>query len=610
MPLTRAALRRHWPALAIALLALAASWTSLGNGYAYDDGAIVAGNPRIRTLSAIPALFADSYWGDAVAAGGYRPLTLALFSVQWAIGGGRPIAFHATNVLLYAALSLAVLALARLTFTRRDDGGCPAAPGGAPAVTAWVAAALFAVHPVHVEAVGNVVGQAELLVALACVRATVLYVRERSRGRMGGRTSVAILALFAVALLAKEHGVVLPLLLLAAELTIVRDGRPLRARFAAARPLVLGLVMLGLLYLRLRAEVLGSVGGMPPHVAYVGLRLTDAHRVLTMIGLAKEWARLMLWPARLVAEYSPPMTPFAVEMSAQQLPGLLVMTGVFLLLWVSIRRDWRDSAFGLAWVVAAMLPISGILFATGFILAERTLMLPSVGAMLVVAAIGLKLWRLAIARGQVRPALRFALAGALTVLLVAGAWKSMVRQIVWRDSETLFVHTVKDAPESYRAHQVFAVWLFAKGYMSDGEREMRRAIELFPYDPIPPYYLAEEYRKRGACDRAIPLYRWSLATTDTAQGFALRPYVRCLVQEGQHDDARIQALKGIARGEDVAGFRRLLARADSGRRAGVRGGVPGGTTGGPAAGAAGGQSAMPLAKRRRSAPGIPAPLGR
>lgn len=599
-----AALRRHWPAIAIGLLALAASWTSLGNGYAYDDGAIVAANPRIRTLAAIPSLFADSYWGASVAAGGYRPLTLALFSVQWAIGGGRPIAFHAANVVLYVALSLAVLALARQSFaTMTRDGGAGATASSPASAAAWIAAALFAVHPVHVEAVGNVVGQAELVVALACVWATLLYVRERSRTRMGWRTTCAVLALFAVALLAKEHGVVLPLLLLAAELTIVRDARPLRTRFVAARPLVLGLVMLGLLYLWLRASVLGSVGGMPPHVAYVGLRMTDAHRVLTMIGLAKEWARLLLWPARLVAEYSPPMTPFAVELSAAQLPGFLVMTGTFVLFWIAARQRWRDIVFGLAWTIAAMMPISGILFATGFILAERTLMLPSVGAMLVVAGIGLKAWHTLTVRAQLPRRARLALGGALAAVLVAGVSKSMVRQIVWRDSETLFVHTVQDAPDSYRAHQVFAVWLFAKGYMSDGEREMRRAIELFPYDPIPPYYLAEEYRKRGACDRALPLYRWSLATTDTAQGFALRPYVRCLIQEGQHEEARVQALKGIARGEDVTGFRRLLARADSGRRAGTAGPLRARPVPRPVAGSAAGQSATPLAKSRPGARG-------
>src|ERR1700682_2682121 len=103
---------------------------------------------------------------------------------------------------------------------------------------------------------------------------------------MRWRVWLGILALFAVAVLAKENGIVFPLLLLAAELTIVRDPRPLRQRFVTARPLVLALLLAGLVYLAGRSLVLGDLAGMPPHVAYVGLHLTNAHRVLTMIGLA------------------------------------------------------------------------------------------------------------------------------------------------------------------------------------------------------------------------------------------------------------------------------------------------------------------------------------
>lgn len=579
----RAWVRLNGAGLAIALLAIGVSLLSLRNGFAYDDGPIVQGNPRIHSLRGIPALFADSYWGANVPAGGYRPLTLAMLALEWAIGGGAPVAFHAANVLLYAVLSLAVYRLARHALPR------PAA---------WIAAALFAVHPVHVEAVANIVGQGELLAALGCVAGVLLYVRERAAGAMRWPVALAIAGCFVAAALAKENGIVLPALLLAAELWVVRDARPWRARLATVRPLFLLLGALGLAYIQVRALVLGDVAGMPPHTAYVGIRLTPEHRVLTMIGLAKEWARLLLWPARLAAEYSPPMTPFALELGVQQLPGFLVLLGAALLFWYAATRGWRDVAFALAWMAIAMAPVSGFFVATGFILAERTLMLPSVGAMLVVAAVGLKLWQRLAARASLPRPARLALGGALAALLVAGVSKSMVRQIVWRDSETVFVHTVKDAPDSYRAHQVFAVWLFAKGYMSDGEREMRRAIELFPYDPIPPYYLAEEYRKRGACDRAIPLYRWSLATTDTAQGFALRPYVRCLIQEGQHEEARVQALKGIARGEDVGGFRRLLARADSGRRARTARPARSSSVARPVAGSAAGQSATPLAKSR------------
>lgn len=551
-------LRRWGPTITIVLLAIAVAFTSLGNTYAYDDGFIVATNTRIRSLHQIPHLFSDSYWGADSDAGGYRPLTLAMFAVEWVVGGERPIAFHIANIVLYALLCWGVFALARRCL---------------PIAAAWIAAALFAVHPVHVEAVANIVGQAELIAALACVAGVVLYVRERNTGRMSWRATSGIIACFVIAATAKENGAVFPVLLLAAELTIVVDPRPLAQRFVTARPLVLLLVAVGLLYVLVRTAVLGNLAGMPPHIAYVGLHLTNAHRVLTMIGMAKEWTRLLLWPAHLAAEYSPPMTPFAIEMSSEQLPGLLALVVTLGTLWAAIRRGWHDVAFGVAWTVIAMLPISGFLVATGFILAERTMMLPSVGAMIAVAAIGRRLWAAIPVERRSVSLVRALGAAAIALVLSLGFVRSAGRQMVWRNDATLFPHTVKDAPRSYRAHQIFGAWLFASGYPAEGEQQLWEAIRLYPYDPIPPFLLAEEYRKKGACDRAVPLYKWSLSTTDSAFTSVSWPYAKCLLQLGKLDEAHKQAMAGVERGVLFRQYRIVLHRVDS-VRAVVRSGGP------------------------------------
>lgn len=553
-------LRRWGPSAAIVLLAIAVSFTSLGNTYAYDDGYIVAANERIRALHNIPALFADSYWGKDSPAGGYRPLTLALFTVQWVLGGARPIVMHFSNVLLYAALCFLVFAVARRIL---------------PHAAAWIAAALFAVHPVHVESVGNVVGQAEITAALACVAGVLIYLRERDTARMRWPATLGVIGCFAAAVLTKENGAVFPMLILAAELTVVRDTRPIGQRFATARPLVLLLTLVGLAYIWVRSRVLGDLAGMPPHVAYVGLHLTNAHRVLTMIGMAREWVRLLLWPARLAAEYSPPMTPFAIAMSSEQLPGLLALVVTLGTLGESIKRGWHDVTFGIAWTIIAILPVSGFFVATGFILAERTMMLPSVGAMIVVGGLGWRLWNAIPAEQRAERRLRQLAGGALAVVILLGFTRSALRQMVWRDNDVLFPTTLRDAPNSYRAHQIMGAWLFANNYKGAGEQEMWEAIRLFPYDPIPPFLMAEEYRKKGACDRAVPLYKWSLATTDTAAGFVLGPYARCLLQLARLDEAHAAALRGVARGTDTRQYRFLLHRIDSIRAIVRRGGPVG-----------------------------------
>ena len=106
---------------------------------------------------------------------------------------------------------------------------------------AWVAAALFAVHPVHVEAVANGVGQAELWAALCILGAMGLYLRDRREGMLRRETGFMIVALFLGGIFIKEHVIVLPALLVAAELLLYHDA-PVMARVRRLRLLLWPLV--------------------------------------------------------------------------------------------------------------------------------------------------------------------------------------------------------------------------------------------------------------------------------------------------------------------------------------------------------------------------------
>ena len=147
----------------VAALALAASAMSLGNGFALDDVPIILQNPRVHSLADAWQLLGQTYWPPDYGSSLYRPLTSIAFAIQWAIGGGSPLAFHIVSVALYVAVCVLLLRLARGIMEPR---------------AAAIGAAVFAVHPIHVEAVANVVGQAELAV-----------LRGRCRGlrRQGGR---------------------------------------------------------------------------------------------------------------------------------------------------------------------------------------------------------------------------------------------------------------------------------------------------------------------------------------------------------------------------------------------------------------------------------------
>src|ERR1019366_3424443 len=147
------AARAH-PAFVIVVPAVVASIAGIGNGFAFDDIHVIVRNPRLHTLAAPWGLLVETYWRAEMGSMLYRPMTMVAFAIQWVIGAGSPLPFHVVSIGLYAALSAAVYQLAVLLMPRR---------------AAFAATALFAVHPVHVEAVANVVGQSELWVELILV---------------------------------------------------------------------------------------------------------------------------------------------------------------------------------------------------------------------------------------------------------------------------------------------------------------------------------------------------------------------------------------------------------------------------------------------------------
>lgn len=509
----------------VALLALAACITSLGHDFTYDDRYVILMNERVHSLDRIWRLFAQSYWPPKFGGDGYRPMVLLLFAAQWVIGDGAAWVFHLTNILLAVATALAVywMTLAVL-----------------PAAGAWIAAALFAVHPVHVEVTGNLVGQAELVVGLSLVVAMGWYLRRRREPSLRTRDVGVLALLYGVALISKEHAAVFPGLLLAAEWTVVKDDRSWRARFVALRPLLLALVAVTLVYIKARSQVQDDLAGFAPYAAFRFLNMGPAARIGTMLHEFPRIAQLMLFPTRLSADYSPNDVIIANGIGLDELPGILIVSCTVVLA-VALRRRSPVASFGLLWFIVAYSPVSNVLLPTGIITAERTLFLPSAGVMLAAAATLLWMFESAERRARV------ALVAATSLLLVLGLGKSVVRQRVWQNNDILFDQTVRDAPTSYRAHLLRGRNLAVKKRLREAEAELRHAIKIFPYDAGATVDVAEGYRRAGMCEPAIPLYEWSFAIDSTLRDGRLG-YVYCLSVAGRWNDTRLQALAGMRYG--------------------------------------------------------------
>lgn len=527
---------RSWLA-AVAGVALLAAAAGVLNQFANDDLHIILSNDRLHTLANWRLILGSPYWPPPFSPDLYRPLTSLLLAVEWMLGHGDPLVFRLVSAGLYAGTAVLLLQL-----------GSRILPGP----FALAAALLFAVHPVHVEAVALAVGQAELLVALASLAAVIRYLdaRRRGDGRLSVRDWAVLGLLYLAAALSKEHGLVLPGLLLVVELCLLAG--PWRPRLGGLAPGYASLLLLGLGMLALRSRVLGGVAGSFTAEALAGVPFTG--RLLTLLQLIPEWLRLFLWPAHLRADYSPREFVASTGLGPREILGLgIAAVAVPVLL---ARRRAPAAALGVVWAAVALFPVSNVLVPSGVFLAERTLFLASVGAVLGAAALAAAL----------APPPRWLGAG-VAVLVLFGLARSIERQRVWRNDAILSVRTVQDAPRSFRAQRAYGDLLFDLGQRELAEAAYRDALALAPPGSVWRVRndLARRYRAMGETGREVEQLRAGLAENpaqDDARGYL----VSGLLLLGKYPEAAAQADTAMARGGAPEAWGRARALADSAAR--------------------------------------------
>jgi hypothetical protein len=546
----RIALARAWeerPELFAGLLtcavALAASATSLANGFAYDDIPIIVRHPMVQQLGWPWEYFLESYWGPDRGNTLYRPVTVLLYALERWAGDGSPFSFHVMNVALYLATCLAVLLLARELLPRGP---------------ALVASLLFAAHPVHVEAVGNVVGQSEMLAAIPLLLAVVLYIRDRTRGALRARTVTTIALLFVLALLCKEHGILLPGLLALTELAF--RGRRFAAGPDADRSLVALAKLFGALivvYFAARYAVLGAMLGDTPHPSLE--RLSHAERVLAMVGLLPEVLRLLTWPVRLYADYSPNAVPMLTSPSAGHLPGLAIVLAYLAGLAFAWRRRSGVALFALLWLPATWVLVSNLVFPSGVLIAERTLLLPSLSMVMLV---GLGCAAAVPMLERSTPVVRGAVVAGFAGLVLIATIHSAERQRAWMDNPTVFSTLVVDAPANFKAQHAFGEMLASVGIWDQAERHMLTADSIFPRYDLVELGIARVRHFSDRCPEAVPYYDSVLVRRPDAE-LALIGRAACYLEMRQLSRARDEAVTGITRGNAVETFRTILQKAES-----------------------------------------------
>jgi hypothetical protein len=418
---------------------------AFANGFVLDDGGVVLRNPLVTTGGSAWRAFGLPYWPETIGGGQYRPLGIVSFAVDWLVSGGDARWFHIVNVLWHALATVLVWTLAAELL--------------APAAAA-ITALLFAVHPVHVEAVSNVVGRLEPMSAVFVLGALVAH----------RRGSWAAPTLFALGLLSKESAIVFLALAVANDYMLERDWRgALRSRrwlYTAYGAVTVAYVIV------LVATFHNRAFSIPARV-FAGASV--GHRLELVARTIPHYARLLVAPMNLSGSYAPNVISPYPGMSMMTAMGIVAVLLVAVALAVTMRRRrWAVMAFALMWIPIAIAPVSNVFFASGVFLAERTLYVPSVGVCLVAGAVAERYL-------LTRPTM---VAAATASVALAFGVRTWTRTPVWHDDRAYLLALLADHPESYDAHLAAGRALRGANALDQAERELLIARRLFPRDSV------------------------------------------------------------------------------------------------------------------------------
>lgn len=442
--------KRYLPYLVLLAITFLVYALSLDNGFVlYDDDIYVLKNPLLLTpsWSGLAGVFTESYLAN------YHPLHTLSYLVDRLLFGFDPRGYHCINLLLYASGVLMLYAFLNRAFSDRR--------------LAFLAALIFAVHPVHVESVAWISSRKDVLMLPFLCASAIFHLKHLELNRKISRFYFLGLLFFIGAMLSKQIAITLPILLLAYELLIRR--RKWRSAILDKLPyLILGAL---LAYVAFQAQA--GAGAIHPYPGG-GLYTT----ALTMSRVFVRYMGMLAAPMDLSVLYPVAASTSLLEARVWASLALLALL-LFGVVW-AFRRGQPLPAFTLAWFFIALAPVSNII-PLSRIMADRYLFIPSVGFALFLAWAFLKLRDWSMKLEAPRRAIGRGILHSLAVaLLLSYAFLSASRVTVWRDDISLWTDTVSKEPGDAVAWLNLGAALGDQGKMEMAGAAFFKALKLRP----------------------------------------------------------------------------------------------------------------------------------
>lgn len=493
---------------------------ALHNPFVYDDERTILDNGSIWNVWDLRTIVRHE---------ATRPIVNFSYAIDRALGGAAPFGFHLTSVLLHA---LNVTLLFRLVWHLTADGGSDgrATPTARPIVAAFVAAAVFAVHPMMTEAVGYVSGRSEVLCATFFLSA-LLCARRWMKGD-GTAWWLGSIGLWVAALFTKEIAVMFPLVLFGYDRWLL-SGRPEERRRRLLR-LHLPLFGVALAAGAVRVAVFIALEH-PGDVSVEWLSVFDELDVI------RRYLVLMLVPGGQAIFHE--VVPVQTVFDRRVVMGVAVVGSIVALAW-RLRRVAGGVSFGLFWFLWLLVPSSVLVVLNqGEGMAEHRVYLASCGLFMAAA--------LAIGRGEaaldrMRLPVRALAYTAFVVSLLSLSGRTFVRNTVWASPVVLWQEAADRAPDHWFPHTVLGEAFDAAGQHEAAAAAYGTALRLRPQEDTVYMKLSMCLAELGRVDEA----------TATLEALRLRKPQSTIVStglgavamiSGHPDQARRYFLETVAR---------------------------------------------------------------
>jgi len=521
------------------LLTLICYSNTLVNGFVYDDSPQILENPYVKSWRFLPEILTTTVWsfvGQAGTTNYYRPLMTLSFLMLWKIFGPIPFGFHLFNLIVHAAVVVMAFYAGARVFSDQRIG--------------WVGAMLFAVHPIHTEAVAWIAALPDLEATLLLLVAVCLIARPEAPT---WQRQAGVCATFLGALLAKEPSLMLVPLAIAFEHGVRPDRARTTLREKVARYLPLCVVGIG--YVLLRMVLFGNAVPVLQHP-----RITWPVAIYSGFALLVGYSKLLLLPR--------PLSAFHVFHASDSLTQPAVVAGVALVAAVvaamfALRKRAAAAAFALLWMGVTIGPVLNARWMAANVLTERYLYLPSVGFCWLLAWGGIRCWDArgpgSTTPGRSRPA-RVALASLLGLLVVSGAVATVARNRDWETNMSLYTRTLETDPDAHIIRSNRAAVYLDQGDLPRAEQEWKAALAGKPDNVVTMNSLGLLYNQEKRYTEAEEILLRAIAMRPN-WGVAHYQYAKTLMSTGRKEHAMEEFGKAITYSPLNAGARLSYANA-------------------------------------------------